>query len=86
MLLNSDFFKFVIKREWTKTGFLVKLAIIRQMKLTQNDISEVCMGIEAHITELRDKHKTLDLKIQKERSHPNIDSIKITIHFLRQRR
>ena len=36
------------------------------------------MGIEAHITELRDKHKTLDLKIQKERSHPNIDSIKIT--------
>ncbi len=36
------------------------------------------MALEAHITELRDKHKILDLKIEQERSRPMVDNIKVT--------
>ncbi len=36
------------------------------------------MAVEAHITELRHKHKTLDTRIEKERSRPLVDNVKLT--------
>ncbi len=36
------------------------------------------MAVEAHISELSQKHKALDLKIEKEKSRPSIDSVKLT--------
>ena len=36
------------------------------------------MAVEAHITEHRHRHKALDQKIEKERSRPLIDNIKLS--------
>lgn len=36
------------------------------------------MAVEAHITELRQKHKTLDTRIEQERSRPLVDNVKIS--------
>lgn len=36
------------------------------------------MAVEAHITELRQKHKSLDHKIEQERSRPLVDNIKLS--------
>ena len=36
------------------------------------------MALEAHITELRQKHKALDHKIERERSRPLVDNVKLT--------
>ncbi len=36
------------------------------------------MAVEAHITELRHRHKSLESQIDKERSRPLIDDVKIT--------
>lgn len=36
------------------------------------------MAVEAHISELCQKHKALDQKIEKEKSRPLNDSVKLT--------
>ena len=35
------------------------------------------MAVEAHITELRHRHKSLESQIDKERSRPLIDDVKL---------
>ncbi len=36
------------------------------------------MAVEAHISELRHRHQTLEGKIERERSRPLIDNVKVT--------
>ena len=54
------------------------LRICHTSSVRKQTLREVLMALDAHVTELSEKHRALELQIETEMARPSADNLKIT--------